>query len=405
MFTPSTRNWEEMQYEEAGCWPLPINKGDEFALVTKMSASTIKAACRSCEMSLTVARAETPDGVVLATTLKVADDPSAPRLLSGVLRYEEEQSAIGNILRTGRTLIVFFDELSRPVARAVCTFNSPECDDAFAMVDTAGQRYAGPWTPLLSDVLDEVVGYSDPLRAVPAKYSPAFVTIPLKLSEFETSQTTTVGMGDVLDFRLNDPDEGLGLEQSAWHLLESLFEGDIIHSPQVRENSKPRELIDILAYCDFGLCLLESKAAAVLSTNPNRTTDRRVANVQKQIDKGIGQLVGAMKNINNGAPLEKKDGSPFALPPTVGLIRHGIVLVSEMLHDLDWKAIAEQLIAVSPDPGTMMQVLDLQELRVLVGISRNNPELLMAYLSNRFDVMVERKHAMLRTRLDGPPPP
>ena len=43
MFMPSSRNWEEMKYEAAGCWPLPVNKGDEFALVTKMPASTIKA--------------------------------------------------------------------------------------------------------------------------------------------------------------------------------------------------------------------------------------------------------------------------------------------------------------------------------------------------------------------------
>ena len=33
-----------MKYEAAGCWPLPINNGDEYALVTKMPASTVKAA-------------------------------------------------------------------------------------------------------------------------------------------------------------------------------------------------------------------------------------------------------------------------------------------------------------------------------------------------------------------------
>lgn len=56
MFMPSARSWEEMKYEAAGCWPLPINKGDEFALVTKVPASSIKAAYRSCPVSLTVAQ-------------------------------------------------------------------------------------------------------------------------------------------------------------------------------------------------------------------------------------------------------------------------------------------------------------------------------------------------------------
>jgi hypothetical protein len=45
MFMPSARNWEEMKYETEGCWPLPIDKGDEFALVTKMGVSSIKGLC------------------------------------------------------------------------------------------------------------------------------------------------------------------------------------------------------------------------------------------------------------------------------------------------------------------------------------------------------------------------
>ena len=405
MFMPSARNWEEMKYEPVGCWPLPINSGDEFALVTKMPVSTVKAAYRLCPMSLTVARAETPEGVVLATTLIVADDPTAALMLSGVIRHAEEQLAIENILRAGRTLMVFFDELSRPVARATCTFSSAECITASAMVDAAGSRYVGPWTQLLSDVLDEVQGYGDPQLAVPPKYSPTFVTVPLKLSEFMTQRMTTLGNDDVLEFRLDDPDEGHGLEQSTWHLLEHLFEGRIFHSPHVREGAAVRELTDILTTCDSGPCLFEAKAAAMLSTDLQRTTERRAKNVQKQIDKGIDQLAGAMRNLKGGLPLVTKGGSPIALPSTVGTIRNGIVMVSEMLPGLDWEAIGAQLLAASEQCDAMMHVLDLQELRTLVGISRDNPVLFTAYLAHRYDVMTERKHAMLRTRLDGPPLP
>jgi hypothetical protein len=405
MFMPSSRNWEEMKYEAAGCWPLPINNGDEFALVTKMSASTIKAAYRSCPLSLTVARAETPDGVVLATTLTVADDPSAALMLSGVLRYAEEQLAIENILRTGRTLMVFFDELSRPVARAVCTFNAPECAAASAMVDTVGPRYVGPWSDMLADVLDEVQGFGDPQLAVPAKFAPTFITIPLKLSEFETGRLTAIGLGDTLDFRLDDPDEGQGLEQSIWHLLEHLFEGHIFHSPSVREGSDIRELTDILTFCDVGPCLFESKAAAILTTSLDRSTERRAKNVQKQIDKGVDQLVGAIRNLARGLPLMTKRGSAFTLPPTVGTIRQGVVMVSEMLPGLDWEGVGAKLLNASMQSGAMLHVLDLRELRMLVGISKDDPVLFAAHLSHRFDVMTERKHAMLRTRLNGPPMP
>jgi len=405
MFIPSERIWEEMKYEAAGCWPVPINNGDEFALVTKMPASSIKALSRSCDVSLSVARAETPEGVVLATTLTVADDPSAALVLSGVLRHEEEQLAIENILHLGNSVMVFFDELSRPVARANCALNNPECDAAAAMVQSPGSRYSGPLTPLLSDVLDEVQGFADPRLAVAAKYSPTFITIPLTLSGFETQQSTTIGLTDALDFQLDDPDEGMGLEQSTWHLLEHLFEGRIVHSPHVQEIAELRELTDILTFCDAGICLFESKAAAMLTTKLDRTTERRAKSIKKQIDKGVDQLVGAMRNLARGLPLVTKDGSVITMPPTVGAIRQGVVIVSEMLPSVDWEAVGARLIDTSQQTGSMLHVLDLRELRVLVGISTDDPVLFAAHLAYRFDAMAERKHPMIRMRLDGPPMP
>lgn len=402
MFMPSARNWEEMKYEAAGCWTLPINKGDEFALIAKMAVSSIKAVYRSCLVSLTVARVNTSEGVVLATTLMVADDPNASLMLTSALRHADEYRAIEGILRTGRTLAVFFDELSRPVARATCILSQPKCMEASAMVIAPGNRYVGPWTDLLSEVLDEVQGHSDPQLAVPMKLGPTFITVPLKLSDFETLRTTTVGVGDVLDFRLDDPDEGTGLEQSTWHLLESLFEGQIYHSPKVVEGDADRELTDIMTYCNTGICLFEAKAAAMLTTSLDRHTERRAKSVQKQIDKGIGQLIGALKNLNSGKPLRTKKGASIDVPDRVGISHHCIIMVSELLPSLNWEAIGIQLLSASQQSGRMFHVLDLRELRILVGISQDDPVRFVTYLAHRFDVMTERKHAMLRTKLDGP---
>jgi len=76
-----------------------------------------------------------------------------------------------------------------------------------------------------------------------------------------------------------------------------------------------------------------------------------------------------------------------------------------MMPCLDWEAIGKQLITASQKNNAMFHILDLQELRVLIGISGDRPDLLLAHLSNRFMVMVERKHALLRVRLNGPPLP
>ena len=132
---------------------------------------------------------------------------------------------------------------------------------------------------------------------------------------------------------------------------------------------------------------------------------RRAKSVQKQIDKGIGQLVGALRNLKAGLPVFTKTGSPLSNPKSIGSIRQGIVMVSAMLPGLDWESIAADLLAASQKSGGMLHVLDLRELRLLVGISRDNQALFAAYLSHRFDIMLERQHAMLRTVLDGPPMP
>lgn len=401
MFIPSERNWEEMKYESAGCWPLPINRGDEFALIVKMPASSIKALYRSCPISLSIATAETPEGVVLATTLTVADDPDAALMLSGVLRHEEEQVAIRSILGSGNAPIIFFDELSRSVARASCNLNNSDCASAAQMIEGDRNLYAGPWIPMLAEVLDQVQGLGDPQLAVLSNYEVEITTVAMKLSDFETQKSTTLGSADAIDYALDNLDEGSGLEQSTWGLLEHLFEGAIYHSPRVSEGTVKRELTDILTHCDTGVCLFESKVASILTTSLDRTTERRAKGVQKQIDKGLGQLVGAMRNIDRSLPVATKAGVEIQLD-SVGSIRFGVIMVSEMLPALDWKGIADKLIKRSKQSNVMLQILDLQELRVLVGISKNDPTLFMAYLSHRYDMMCEKRNALLRMRLAGP---
>ncbi|HZZ42774.1 MAG TPA: hypothetical protein VFE58_07540 [Tepidisphaeraceae bacterium] len=405
MFLPSARNWEEMRNEVAGCWPLPIDSGDEFAFVVKMQTSVIKAAYRKCPVSLTVAKANTEIGTVIATSLKFDDDPQSPLMLTGALRHNEEQVAIQSILRAGQTLMFFFDELSRPIARASCTLIASSAQAASDMLAVPGKRYSGAWSPLLSEVLDELQGIEDPQLASNPKHGVHVVKIGLTLSNFETIQLTTIGVDDVINFKLDDPDEGHGLEQSTWHLLENLFSVNLFHSPVVKEGEVSRELTDIFSLCSFGQCLFETKNSAILTTSLNRTTERRAKTVKKQIDKGIDQLVGAIKNLDAGLPLFTKKGQPLEIPLVSASSRHGIVMISEMLPSLDWEKIGSQLLAASKKTGAMLHVLDLRELRVLVGISRDMPEMLLEYLTYRFKVMSERKHAMLRMRLEDQLPP
>lgn len=322
--------------------------------------------------------------------------------MSGVHRHPEEQAALTEILRAGRTLFVFFDELGRPVARAACALEPAAAAEALARVEAGAGWYSGPWSPTLVEVLDEVDALADPTRRAAANHRPTLTRVGLTLTGFETNRITTVGEHQVIDFRLDDRNEGHGLEQSVWHLLEHRFAGNILHSPQVVEPSETRELTDILGVCPAGCLLVEAKAAAVLSTDMNRSTVRRASSVEKQIDKGLGQITGALRNLSARRPLLGPDGTPFQLG--TGPHRVGVVMVSELLPAVDWETVARRLVEVSDATAARVLVLDLSELRTLVGASRS-PDGLLAHCERRYTHMAESGTAFIRSRLDAPPPP
>ena len=253
-------------------------------------------------------------------------------------------------------------------------------------------------------MLDELDGVIDPVRALPSRHIAALVHVPLLLSDFEVNDITVIGSHESRRFRLDASDEGYGLEQTTWHLVEHLFAPDVFHSPQVQETTGIRELIDILGFSEEGSCLFETKAAATLTTSLERNTQRRANGIRKQVDKALDQLLGAMRNVSRSLPLLTKGGDPIELPTSARSMRHGIIIVSELLPSVDWGSIAEQLISVSDPPFQMLHVFDLRELRLLVGVSKT-PVGLMTRFANRFDIMKQSGSAFIKTVLDGPPPP
>jgi len=405
VFMPSARVWNEMMHEPNGFWPVPINGGDEFAFLLKAPMSVIKAAFRSCPISLSVSITATQFGSVISTVCSVADDPAAPFTISEFHRYAEEVRALEQVLLRRRAIFVFFDELSRPVLRAQCELDSTASDRARGILCGSEPKYFGKHDQVLEDVLDAVQGLVDPLLAVDSKYSPRMITVPMTLSGFQTAHIAAIGEQEVRQFRLEDVDEGYVLEHAAWHLMEHLFGRSIFHSPRVTDDSENRELTDIFAFCDNGLCFVEAKTAAILSTRLDRSTERRASSVRKQITKGLSQLTGAMRSVDRNLPLTRCDGEPIRLPPDARFPRHGIIMVSELLPSVDWSAVWQQLEDASSSTNSMFHVLDPAELSLLVSVSRNEPNQFLLQLTSRFLTVREHKSAFVRTRIKGPPLP
>jgi len=275
MIVPSARVWEEMGRERAGFWPSLLGDGRTHAFLLKLPTHVIKAAYGACPMSLLVSAARTDVGYVLSTAVRVADDPASPLILTGVHRHKEEQDALRQALSGSQTMICFYDELARPVLRGECVLESAACEAALRDFHEDDDWYVGPWSSTLVKLLDEIQGKIDPDLNVPPLYHPTLNTVPLTLVSPEIIQIVAIGSEEVREVRLEGRDEGYGLEQGVWHLLEGLFGRGIYHSPQVQKEGDVRELTDVLCFGPGAAFLVESKAVAVLSTDPERSTERR----------------------------------------------------------------------------------------------------------------------------------
>ena len=94
---------------------------------------------------------------------------------------------------------------------------------------------------------------------------------------------------------------GKTLKNSAVWLSTPCIRCISYHSPRVQDGATRRQLVDLLGFSADWICLIEAKAMSMLDGSSFRSSDRRKANIEKGITKGLGQLGGALKNIRSGA--------------------------------------------------------------------------------------------------------
>jgi hypothetical protein len=220
--------------------------------------------------------------------------------------------------------------------------------------------------------------------------------------------------------RLDDSDEGNELERLGFQAFDHLCPFGAFHQPLVGDGRRRRELCDILAVSrireqeDEGLFVIQSKVASATAETLGRTDARRAASVQKNLLCAVDQLRGAIRRLRAGDQIFRSDGTPVEVDPPVpeltGVVEplnirerasqvgHAIVLVSDMHPGVDWDAVGHGLIHASEAVGYLFHVLDLRELQRLVSHSAGRPAMLENYLTQRWQLMVQHKSALVRSQ-------
>lgn len=395
MFVPSGDLYQRMLVEYAGIWFVPSASNEAVAVVLKARSNTLKAITQGCKVMIHFGIDDTSQGRVLVSALQVFDQVESPSMVTNPHHERVEQEILTKILQRGRAPLFLFDELNRNVAWADCDFGNQR-QGALNLIGIPSDLYAGDFNRLVSQAMDKLDNSFKPRSQSYDAIEIPTAPIVLNLSKLVVAELYGISLNDgVQQFSIADADEGGGLEQSTWQLIDDFFLGNTFRSPQVTSGNKRRELTDVLALTDKGAFLFESKALGVFSTSPAQSTTRRARSLEGRILKAIGQLVGAVKSLRNGEQVFSGDGMPVEIDRTIP--PHGIVLLSEMYPFGDWPMISRHLINSSQQSAAMLHILDLNELLIMVA-SSPTPDHLDYFFMKRFERLIDTENALFRMR-------
>jgi hypothetical protein len=412
-FSPSVEIHDRMASEMAGVFvDRAFNPPPPFWLVAKLPMNLLREIRVGAELSLVVWMVQVEDDLVLTFGLRVYDDKDAPFTTFGSCRSDAEASDLLAVLERGEFPLQIHNENCLPLFVAECRFDSAQAKPVTAL----------PPSPALPGEAGFKIREraNDAVQAILAgKAEPcirASCELRLTFEKAEALKIHVIGGGDM---SLDDEDEGAELERLTFLAFDALFPFGAFHSPKVGDGKDREELCDVLAVArelevgNEGVFVVQNKVAPA---GLKRKTWRQGKSVQNQIIDAIGQLEGAIKSLRRGDALYRDQaGTPIECdPPEVAgnipplnlkaraaEIGQGIVVISDMHHAVDWKAVFFELGKVFLTTGYYCHVLDLKELARLVAHSKGRPAMLEGLLLERGKRMLEHKTADVRFHFVG----
>ena len=360
MFIPGQVLLEQLSVSNAGVWFIKAGVADKPAIVAKLPTISLKAVYRGKLFYLLLAIVKQGKKHLLFSGFVVDDDPTHPLRFAHPLFDNNQFNHTENlraILSTGVTRIHFFDEQNYPVASAECVFDQSQLDIALKILKIADlpdkyvpNVYEQAQDKLLKDLALVINKKMADHSAIHLMGVVLNFENPITISRIDPEYLAYISENTTNGYRFDNYDEGGALETSAYQGLMRIFTENTFHSPFVEVGKTKRELTDILGFGDKQICLLESKALALLKTSLDRKSAKKVSLIQKDINKGLRQLKGAIKELRTAGGSIYHNDQVIIVPDIESSCINGIVLISEMYPFLDWENVAKKVIEFSaPD--------------------------------------------------------
>ena len=395
MHIPNHRVYKEIKGEPGGLWYTLANGGDDTAILIKAPSNTLKAIATGCKIELLFGEYIHEEIKLICTGVRIFDTSDAPLLLFSVQRHSEEHIAIKKIFETKHTPIFLFNEMDMCVASGVLNTSDKSAKKVISLLGELEYIYSGKFEDSFNLFLDDFHIAIDPTRKEKLELKINSISISVEASDWDSHIINFVGYGESEETILNTTDEGGYFENKVWFSLDSVFKTNLYKSPQVKLESKVRELIDILAFSDEKLFLIEAKSLSVIKAGFKRKQERKSKGIINQVDKAINQLVGAFKALDKHI-FEKNKNTKILIPNKN--TPHCIVLISELVEYGDWQEIEKKIIELTKKNQYYIHVIDLREWIDILKISSGNMYTLDASLKTRFNAFNEHQSIQLRVK-------
>jgi len=394
MTLPCYETYKRMVGAHCGVWAELVNDGS-VELAIKLSTDLIKAVLKGAAVTLVTAVIPVGGENVRIVGVRVEDDKNDPVFPHGPQENLREQENFESLLKSEATFVTFFDELVRPVIAGRVRWSADCANVVLEHFKHTQPHYRGNQRSLLIEAMDIAGdGLSKWHRNDGSAESHRWKGIPL---DFENLHPINVSSLEAGSFTVEDPDEGGGLERSAYALLEANFPGTAFLNPQVEDGAKLREFCDVLVAGKSALLVIQSKVMAMLDRDPDQTTERRVKRVFSNFQKALSQLNGSVRKLRQGQKILTTSGAEIVIEPEARKLIHGIVLLSSTNLSLPWPKISCELISASRKAQAGFHVLDFAELQQHVAFGKTLNEISL-HLDRRFEVVQQSGNANVKTR-------
>jgi len=396
MLIPSERLYKQMNAETASVWFVPTVGETDAAMLVKAPSSVLKAVISGCKLTVLLGVDRKDSGSFLCTGLQIFDTPDSPFFVGGVQRHQEEHEALRRILELRGSPIYLFDEMNVCVAWSSASVIEKQAELALSLMGESQPLYTGGFTREASDSIDCFSYSVDERLSHDGAYKIDMRALEPEFHEWTHTKNYFIRYTESAEYSIAHQDEGEALEKSIWFSLDSVFPLTLHKRPQVILGEKERELTDVLCFYPLGTFLIETKALSVLQAGFDRSLERKIKGIKKQMKKGIRQLVGAVKAIQRGDRIMDKTGHELEFDRSV--VPHCIVLASEIFHSGDWSDVQDELLDAAAETGALFNALDVQEFTALLKGSSGKPELLDYNLMERFKLFVKSGSIHIRSR-------